>query len=254
MDVLYPHIVALRTSIGEWHRRVVVLNRLDEVTARPVISIPWIHLREVVDSVNPKICGTGESEIAISRIRSTTMVRRTVVIAVGIVVVLAAAAAGLVVSMPANAEPTYAPDELQGYNQTKNITGEQAKSIISELHRQPEAVQGYRNGVVAEYGSGDQPVMRLFVSVHNESEEATNNVTMMVRVMNESPMFTVQNTTIASQSVYIVEQDRVAYVIFNYRDAAYWVTYSRSADVTPTGIVTEVVETNRQSRKRFPWL
>lgn len=181
------------------------------------------------------------------------MVRRTVVIIIGIVVLLAAVAAGLVVSIPANPEPTYAPDELQGYNQTKNITGEQAKSSISELHQQPEAVQGYRKAVVAEYGSGDQPVMRLFVSVHNGSDEATNNITVMVRAMNKSPRFTVRDTTVASQSVYIVEQGRVGFVIFSYRDAAYWVTYSRAADISPSEIVTELVETNRESRKRFPW-
>ena len=162
-------------------------------------------------------------------------------------VVLAAMAVGFTALQP-EPQPTYAPETLQGYNQTQNITGAEAEAAITKLHQRPTTVAGFQNGIVADYGdSAEQPRIRLYVSVYNTSEMARGNITRMVDRIRQSPMFDVENTTVESRTVYYADQDQVVYAFFSYRDSAYWVTYTKQADVSMESLVREIIATNRES-------
>lgn len=178
---------------------------------------------------------------------------RTVLLAVALLV--SVVAVGFALSVPGTGDMTYVPDELQGYEQTRNITGPEAKAQIAELHRRSGAVTGYRKAVVADYGPETElgPTIRIYASVYNESEMAAHNITRMVHTMDRSPMFDIQNTTIESRTVHVVHRDEVAFAFFSYRETAYWVSHVRSENRSTEKIVAETIRTNRESRSALPW-
>lgn len=178
-------------------------------------------------------------------------------VAVGTVLVALVVLAGLAGYVAVNGdagEPTYTPDSLAGYEQTENITGAEAEAIIAELHRQPSAVAGFEEAIVATYGgeSREDAPITVYASVHGDEEEATENITRMVDAMEASPALDVENTTVERQTVYTVEGDGMVFAFFSYRDTAYWVTHSAGLDAETEALVSEIIETNRDSRQRFP--
>lgn len=183
------------------------------------------------------------------------MARRLVIALLVVVLIGAAAAVGIGgVSLDAG-EPTYAPDQIQGHEQTRNITGAEAKAHISELHKRSGAVAGYQKAVVADYGPETDvgPLIRVYASVYNRSEMAGDNITRMVDTMDRSPMFDIENTTVESRTVYLVKREEVVFAFFSYRDTAYWVTHAPSDTVSTEELVSEIIRKNRESRQVLPW-
>lgn len=179
-------------------------------------------------------------------------------VVLGLVVVGLISTAGIVgyTAMIDTGEPTYTPENLAGYERSANITGAQAEAIISELHRQPSAVEGFERAIVAAYGEGDREnaPITVYASVHATEEEAAANITRMVEAMDRSPALVVENTTVEKQPVYTVDGDGVVFAFFHYRDTAYWVTHSEAVDDETADIVGEIVTTNRESRNVLPSL
>lgn len=181
------------------------------------------------------------------------MVGRTRLAVVFLGLVVLASSLGFL-SLQPDPEPTYAPNQLQGYNQTHNVTGAEAEAAITQIHQRPTNVAGFQKGIVADYGPEDMsPRIRLYVSVYNTSEMAGGNITRMVDRIRQSPMFVVENTTVESRTVYYADQEQIVYAFFSYRDAAYWVTYTKEADVSMESLVSEVIVRNRESRRAIPW-
>lgn len=176
----------------------------------------------------------------------------------GLIVVGLIGTAGIVgfAAMNATGDPTYTPDTLAGHERTANITGAEAEAIIAELHRQPAAVAGFEQAIVATYGGDgrENAPITIYASVHATEDDAAENITRMVEAMDRSPALAVENTTVETQTVYTVEGDGVAFAFFSYRDTAYWVTHTREIDAETTDIVREILTTNRESRTLLPSL
>ena len=180
---------------------------------------------------------------------------RRVLVGVGLLaVVVAVGFVAFGVLAPADGEPTYAPDRVAGYNQTENVTGDRAREIISRLHRQPSNVAGFEKAIVARYGSDSDGGIVLYVSVYDESKPAADNISRMVGKIRQAPGFDVNETTVGDTTVYTAKRDDATFAFFSYRETAYWVTHPRSLETPTTAIVGEVIEKNRQSRQRFPWM
>lgn len=150
-------------------------------------------------------------------------------------------------------QPAYTPDSLAGLNETENVTGDRARAIITELHRDPGAVAGFHRAQVVRYGNESGPQIVLYVSIYNRTDWAGENITRMVERIRASPGFQVTNQSVGDTTVYTAEREGVTFAFFSHREAAYWVTYQRGLDATTAEIVSEIVETYRESRRPSIW-